>query len=145
MNEFIELLTPEKTTVITKGWGTKKIKGLKKNSIGEIYAWHKEDEKDRHKFNAETVKVLYFEQNKKCSLHFHKNKDEIFMVCYGVIEVETIEKTGEKRIYTLFEGDRIFIPNHTPHRMKGINELNIMVEVSTHHEDEDSFRIEKGD
>lgn len=138
---FEYILEPNKVQKIKKGWGSR----LGDHDIGEIYAYHSPDEKNIHKLHVETVKLLFLNKNKKLSLHFHHTKDEIFMVAQGSVMVETIEKNGKKRAWTLKTGDRIFVPKCTPHRLTGTGDNNLVIEVSTLHRDEDSFRIEKGD
>lgn len=141
MQSFEELLTPNSPQKIEKGWGSQ----LGDNRIGEIYLYHQPDEKDFHQLKVDTVKALFFDKTKKLSLHFHAEKDEIFTVVQGAVLVETIEKSGQKRAWTLKVGERIFIPKFTPHRISGVMEKNILIEVSTLHKDQDSIRIEKGD
>lgn len=129
--------------MVEKGWGYPF--GKKKN-VGEIWAYQEKDEDSSHKLRkVETVKVLYFAKGKRLSLHFHKNKEEIFMCAHGRLEVETISPDGNLAVQLMALGDRVIIPACTPHRMTGLDDLNILIEVSTHHEDSDSYRIEKGD
>ena len=134
-----------------KGWGVDGTYGLIDKSgsshvrIGEVYAYHGCEEDREYRLSVETVKVLYFSKDKKLSLHFHGKKDEIFVCALGAIELETISPSGKTEYRILKPGHRVFIPKFMPHRMKGLEDINILVEVSTHHEDDDSYRIEKGD
>lgn len=149
--DFNDPRKPNATTYVKKGWGIEGVERCNEHQYslhgrcGEVYAWHYPDELKRHQFHAETVKILYFGLNKKLSLHVHRDKEELFTVALGNIEVTTIDKQGKKTVVILQAGDRIFIPQCMPHQMRGLNEKNILIEVSTLHHDEDSYRIEKGD
>lgn len=144
MHEESKILIPHYEI---KGWGIENLLGHGER-VGEVYAWHSDSDfeyKKHEDLRVKTVKVLYFGKDKRLSLHFHREKEEIFYCAYGNIEVVTISKDGKKSIDMMQPGDRIFIPRCMPHRMRGINDVNILVEVSTLHKDEDSYRIEKGD
>lgn len=132
---------PNEIPFVEKGWGSK----FDGRLVGEFYAWNRPNERSAHQIRPQTVKVLYFEKGKKLSLHFHKEKEEMFFCALGNIEVITISPEGKKTVSLLERGDRIFIPQCCPHQMRGLNELNILIEVSTLHKDSDSYRIEKGD
>jgi len=81
-------------------------------------------------------KFLYLTKGKRCSLHYHKNKDETFYVLRGkvLMEVDDREKIMKK-------GDIQHITPLTKHRFSGL-ENSVIIEFSTHHEDSDSYRIE---
>ncbi len=81
-------------------------------------------------------KKLVLNQGFRCSIHYHKNKDETFYILKGKVLMEI---NNEKRIMLPGESVRI-IPN-TKHRFTGLENSEIM-EFSTHHEDEDSYRDE---
>jgi len=118
-------------------------------------------------------KLLYFVKGKKCSLHYHKLKDEVFYVQRGKIklyfsdELDKIEEhTNKEGIYVsgssvpsspaklpvhyildeiiLLEGDNFHIPPGRVHQIVALEETELF-EFSTQHFDEDSFRILKGD
>lgn len=98
--------------------------------------------------------------SKWCSLHYHKNKDETFYVIDGELLLEyldnvdprTIEKNPGmfsliKNSIVLKKGDTIKLKPNSPHRFTS-NNSNLpctFIEFSTHHSDEDSYRIIKGD
>ena len=82
-------------------------------------------------------KILTLHQGYQCSLHYHKNKDETFIVTAGHVRLEL----GDQ-IMHLRPGSFVRVPPNTPHRFAGIEDSLIM-EVSTHHEDSDSYRIEE--
>lgn len=92
-------------------------------------------------------KLLFFNKNKQCSWHYHLLKEETFylqsgrvLVTYGwgkdIVNADTV---------ILNPGDKFHVPIGLVHRMKGLLKNNVLFEFSTHHEDSDSVRIEKGD
>jgi quercetin dioxygenase-like cupin family protein len=88
-------------------------------------------------------KVLVLEKGKNCSLHFHVKKHETFYVSKGLVQMELIEKNGAKTTMTLQPGDALEIPPGLVHRFTGLEDSEIM-EFSTEHFDEDSYRVETG-
>jgi mannose-6-phosphate isomerase-like protein (cupin superfamily) len=82
-------------------------------------------------------KVLSVKKGYQCSLHYHKKKDETFVVTSGHIRLEL-----GKEVLHLRPGAFIRIPPRTKHRFTGIEDSLIM-EVSTHHDEADSYRLEK--
>jgi len=81
-------------------------------------------------------KLLHLKKGFQSSLHKHKNKDETFYLLKGklMIEVngkEILMKEGES--IRLFPGDL--------HRFNGIGDA-VVIEISTTHEDSDSYREE---
>ena len=81
-------------------------------------------------------KKLVLKKGKRCSLHFHKVKDEVFYVIRGRVYLELgPEKT------VLVPGDHRHVAPGTIHRFSGLEDSEI-IEFSTHHEDSDSHRVE---
>lgn len=91
-------------------------------------------------------KILWFCRGKKCSWHYHKNKDEVFYVHSGKLIVywSSYDEFDKARFKELNAGDKFHVPVGIRHRMYAIEDTE-MFEFSTEHFDEDSFRIEKGD
>jgi len=89
------------------------------------------------------AKHLFVDPGFQCSLHYHKNKDETFYVLTGTIQIE-IQKSGSDKIetYILPEGNFIRIRPGDKHRFQSLGDRATILEVSTHHEDEDSYRLE---
>jgi|TARA_B100000902_G_scaffold398178_1_gene464082 mannose-6-phosphate isomerase-like protein (cupin superfamily) len=90
-------------------------------------------------------KVLIFNQGCKFSMHYHMIKDETWYVEYGEflyrwIDIETADINEEK----LVEGDVVRQRPGQPHQLEALSNGRIF-EVSTHHEDSDSYRVAKGD
>lgn len=141
------------TSFVEKGWGV--IGSIAKNRIvnervGEVVAYHSAEDCDYvgEGFSGETVKVLYFDKGKKLSRHYHEKKEEIFLCAWGKIRLliwnspDQILPTEDRE---LLSGDRVVIHPFVVHQMIGVDDLNILVEVSTEDRPEDSIRVEKGD
>jgi len=84
-------------------------------------------------------KILHFDKGKKCSLHYHKLKDETFYILKGKIKL----KLNDKEI-VLKKGETIRLIPKTNHQIIALENTDI-IEISTHHFESDSYRIEKGD
>ena len=114
----------EETCHIPKGWGEEII--IENN---ELYCG----------------KILIFKQGCKFSMHYHMNKDETWWVEYGEFRYSFID-TEQARIQTidLEEGDVVRQYPGQPHQLEAISNGRIF-EISTHHEDSDSYRILPGD
>ena len=80
-------------------------------------------------------KRLLLKQGFRCSLHFHKIKDETFFVARGLVFLELGD--GER---VMRPGDHHHIPVGAEHRFWGLEDSEI-IEFSTHHEDSDSYRV----
>lgn len=68
--------------------------------------------------------------------HYHKLKDETFYVTFGKV---VLDIDGNKKI--LQEGDIVRIKPNTKHRFKAITPIAKILEISTQHFDEDSYRV----
>lgn len=97
-------------------------------------------------------KLLYFNDGKRCSLHYHNLKTETFYVEQGTLECvfTTLEEIEEKGIDSiektyLTAGSIKEVPPGLVHSMKAIGGDVKLFEFSTQHFDEDSIRIVKGD
>ena len=98
-------------------------------------------------------KHLHVLPTKWCSVHYHKNKKETFYVINGELLLEysnNIDKEfwEEKfaRQKVLKKGDSFTLDTMIAHRFtSNTNYPCDFIEISTHHEDSDSYRIIKGD
>jgi quercetin dioxygenase-like cupin family protein len=81
-------------------------------------------------------KELGLKKGKRCSLHYHINKDETFYIQKGKVLMEINE---EEKV--MIPGEAILIESYTKHRFSGLED-SIIIEISTHHKDLDSYRIE---
>ena len=90
-------------------------------------------------------KILIFKQGCKFSMHYHMNKDETWWVEYVEFLYRWIDtETAEMNEVKLEEGDVVRQRPGQPHQLEAISNGRIF-EVSTHHEDSDSYRVQKGD
>ena len=92
-------------------------------------------------------KILYVHKSKKCSYHLHKLKDETFFILEGLIKLlysESSDKLEEAKEIILEPGYSFRVPRLMRHQFIGLENSRI-IEVSTHHDDEDSYRMVKGD
>jgi D-lyxose ketol-isomerase len=93
-------------------------------------------------------KILRFEEDKKCSWHYHKLKSETFLVQGpGMLRVHYGYKPDRSDMVTvvLCKGETLDIPAGMIHQMQAVNGHCVIFEFSTHHEDSDSYRVEAGD
>lgn len=81
-------------------------------------------------------KKLLLRKGFRCSVHRHPVKDETFHLEKGLV---WLEMDGVGRL--LKPGDTVHIPPRTPHRFSGLEE-SVILEISTHHEDDDCIRDE---
>lgn len=91
------------------------------------------------------AKILKFWRNKRCSLHYHKNKTETFIIQSGLCRLiyrEAIGCLDQEKFLKV--GDTFHIPCGMIHQVIAIEDTEIL-EVSTHHDDSDSYRISRGD
>lgn len=82
-------------------------------------------------------KLLSLKKGYQCSLHAHKIKDEMFFVTQGHVRLEVGKKITHMR-----PGSFVRITPGVLHRFRGIED-SMIIEVSTHHEDSDSYRVEE--
>lgn len=87
-------------------------------------------------------KFLHFDKNSKISNHFHVKKSETWYVLEGEIEFQYFDyEAGEKKVKTMVHGDTVFIPAGVLHRGETKTGC-LIVEVSSQHFDNDSYRIQ---
>lgn len=80
-------------------------------------------------------KILTLKRGFICSYHYHKNKDETFYILKGRIYI-VIE--GTKMI--LKKGEAIRLAPGQKHMFASLDKTSKIIEISTHHEEEDSYR-----
>lgn len=89
-------------------------------------------------------KLLHFVQNEMSSMHFHAEKTETFFVLSGEFIIVTINtKDASKKETYLKQGDKMDIAKFQPHKIIAVSGGDI-VEVSTHDDEDDSYRVEAG-
>lgn len=102
-------------------------------------------------------KLLHFVKGKRCSLHYHKQKDETFYIQSGRVLVhytddwkslpESVPGRSWKDFVDTVElkpGDNFYVPPGRVHQIIAL-ETTELFEFSTQHFDEDSYRLIKGD
>ena len=90
-------------------------------------------------------KLLIFNAGCKFSMHYHMNKDETWYVRSGYFRYTWIDtETAEVHEQKLMKDDIVRQRPGQPHQLEAIRRGEIF-EVSTHHEDSDSYRVFKGD
>ena len=90
-------------------------------------------------------KILHFNRGAKFSMHFHINKKETWYVNSGSFLFRWINTVNADVIEeSLNPGDTITNEIGEPHQILCLEEGDIF-EVSTHHQDSDSYRVGKGD
>jgi len=82
-------------------------------------------------------KILTINKMFRSSLHYHKNKTETFYVIRGQVLLEV-----DDNAYMLTPGNAVDVYPGQKHRFTGL-ENSEMIEFSTHHEEEDSYRETK--
>ena len=89
-------------------------------------------------------KLLYLIKDRKCSLHFHKLKDETFYLQSGKILMIYGSSENDLKQIILNRGDHFHIPVYMLHQMIALEDTELF-EFSTQHFDSDSYRVKKGD
>lgn len=90
-------------------------------------------------------KFLHFNAGAKFSAHFHDKKNESFYVLKGRIRFIHIGSGNALRYSRVMEvGDVVDIPRLCVHQVEALEE-SVVIEVSTTHQDSDSYRVAPGD
>lgn len=90
-------------------------------------------------------KLLKFNKGAKFSNHYHILKEETWYVLEGKLELRHYDlSNADEKVDRLMAGSVAHIPPSTPHQLIAL-ESSIIVEVSTPHDEADSYRIGKGD
>ncbi len=87
------------------------------------------------------IKRLVLRAGAKGSLHYHPIKNETFVCVEGVVAVEY----GFPLRTTFLRSqssDALTLPAGTPHRFWALSDYAVLIEASTHHDDNDVVRIE---
>lgn len=90
-------------------------------------------------------KLLIFKQGCKFSMHYHMVKDETWYVQSGAFVYRYIDvRTADVLEKVLTPGMIVRQRPGQPHQIEAHAD-GVIFEVSTHHEDSDSYRVWKGD
>lgn len=85
------------------------------------------------------MKIMELYKNKECNFHMHLNKKETFIGLKGSIDL-FIENEG---LVPLDSGHKYTLEPKTGHFFRGVDDVNVFIEVSTHHEDSDTVYLTK--
>ena len=114
----------QKPEIVSKGWGAEVVIHNSKDYCG---------------------KLLIFKIGSEGSTHFHINKKESWYLVSGEILVElTNKETADVEKFYMEKGDTITIERGQVHKVIAFEDSTIF-EVSTFHEDSDTYRVGKGD
>ena len=91
-------------------------------------------------------KILELLNGKRCSIHYHKLKDETFFLLSGSIRLDLYPDgyPGVPKEIVMSPGDTVRIPQNTPHQFLGLADKSEILEISTQHFESDSYRHVKG-
>jgi mannose-6-phosphate isomerase-like protein (cupin superfamily) len=92
-------------------------------------------------------KLLVFNgKNSKFSMHYHMIKNETWYVQSGSFEFNWIDtENAVRKTIILKEGDVVYIQRGQPHQLEALEDNSTVIEVSTEHFNDDSYRIYKND
>lgn len=104
--------------------------------------WGREEILVNHEYCA---KYLHFNKGAKFSNHYHRSKRETFIVLSGSLIVRGTDLTnGSTFEIPAITGFIIEIPRFALHQIEALED-SVILEISTHHEDSDSYRVAPGD
>lgn len=86
-------------------------------------------------------KKLIFLQGYRFSMHYHKIKEETFYVLSGRVFAELIDG-GIASQRVMNPGDILHVKPNVLHRVTALSDAEL-IEFSTHHMDDDSYRVEE--
>lgn len=90
-------------------------------------------------------KILHFNKDAKCSMHFHVERHKTWYVSKGKLMLRSVDvDTAEEIEVEIKKGDVIEVFSGIPHQLHAIEAADIF-EISTQFDDGDTFRIKKGD
>jgi mannose-6-phosphate isomerase-like protein (cupin superfamily) len=120
----------EDVKIVPKGWG---------------------EERWLHNDELYCGKLLVLLAGKNCSLHYHKVKTETFYIAKGQLRMEMCDLEHAEmnppviqEVFDMHEGDCILLKPGMVHRFTGVARETHIMEFSTQHFDEDSYRIVRG-
>jgi len=87
-------------------------------------------------------KILYIKNGKSTSMHFHAKKHESFYILEGTLCIHIINtRTTEITAHYIKQGERFVMERFVPHKLEACEGPVNFIEISTFHEDNDSYRI----
>jgi mannose-6-phosphate isomerase-like protein (cupin superfamily) len=90
--------------------------------------------------------LIHDKAGSKGSMHFHMKKHETFYVQQGSFKIHWIDPTDASRHECIIKVGDTFVnqPGDT-HQIEALEDNSVIIEVSTKHEDSDSYRVMPGD
>lgn len=85
-------------------------------------------------------KKLYLNKDFRCSMHYHKIKDETFIIHSGKVLMESKKPECIEAKQIMLPGDQIRISPEENHRFTGLED-SVIYEISTQHFETDSYRL----
>ena len=91
-------------------------------------------------------KILVFNSGKKCSWHYHKEKEETFYVAKGSFKIlyGPGDDLRQAESLILSPGEAFHVMPTLRHQMIALEDSELF-EISSTHNESDSYRVEKGD
>ena len=87
-------------------------------------------------------KILYIKEGYSTSMHFHANKHETFYVFKGMLKVDVIDTSiADIQTHMVVQGETFEVSRNVPHKLIAMHGPVEFIEISTFHEDRDSYRI----
>jgi len=113
----------------------KKVKKVSKSWGHELWLANNKDE-------DYCGKILYIREGYSSSMHFHAKKHETFYVLKGLLRVDVIDTADAKtETHTVVQGETFEISRNVPHKLIAMHGPVEFIEISTFHEDSDSYRV----
>jgi mannose-6-phosphate isomerase-like protein (cupin superfamily) len=90
-------------------------------------------------------KFLDFKKDSRGSMHFHDKKHETWYILSGQISVSWVDAlNAQKHSRIISVGEMVDIPRLQTHQVHALEDTRIL-EVSTQHFEDDSYRVMAGD
>jgi mannose-6-phosphate isomerase-like protein (cupin superfamily) len=90
-------------------------------------------------------KILFIEEGKSTSMHYHVDKHETFYVIDGTLRVDMLRHKDKPDHHpftmTCKEGESMEMKREQPHKLIAAGGNVTIIEISKFHRDEDSHRI----
>lgn len=89
-------------------------------------------------------KLLVLENCENSSIHYHKVKTETFIILSGVVQLTFWPQDDTETIGLIkgcIPGDRVTLHRLQKHVFRAVGGPALILEVSTHHEDADTYRV----
>ena len=89
-------------------------------------------------------KILHINSNSSTSMHFHVKKHETFYVTKGTLCLHIMNtQTTESSPRYIEKGQTFELSRAIPHKLEAFDNPVEIIEISTFHEDSDSYRVSK--